>query len=130
MPSMMSEEADGDAFWDGFLWANKVPPAQLLRKMRPSILRKVGEGSRRKPITDSLADIILYAWIEWSGKRRPPFTNAQFREAIVDGGSQFAMQVLWDLGRRLQRKTVSDEKIRVFFREVWPLQKALKSQEI
>ncbi|KAB1082137.1 hypothetical protein F4V91_32950 [Neorhizobium galegae] len=130
MPSMMSEEADGDAFWDGFLWANKVPPAQLLHKMRPSILRKVGEGSRRKPITDSLADIILYAWIEWSDKRRPPFTNAQFREAIVDGGSQFAMQVLWNLGRRLQRKTVSDEKIRVFFREVWPLQKALKSQEI
>ncbi|KGE01848.1 SIR2 family protein [Rhizobium sp. YS-1r] len=130
MPSMESENADGDAFWDGFLWANKVPPPELLTKMRTSIVRKVIEGSRRKPITDSLADIILYAWVEWSDRKKPPFTNAQFRETIVEGGSEFGTQVLWNLGRRLQRKTVSGEKVVLFFSEVWPLQKALKSAEI
>lgn len=130
MPSMESENADGDAFWDGFLWANKVPPPELLTKMRTSIVRKVIEGSRRKPITDSLADIILYAWVEWSDRKKPPFTNAQFRETIVEGGPEFGTQVLWNLGRRLQRKTVSGEKVVLFFSEVWPLQKALKSPEI
>jgi hypothetical protein len=130
MPSMESESADGDAFWDGFLWASKVPPPSLLQKMRTSIVRRIAEGSRRKPITDSLADIILYAWIEWSDRKRPPFTNAQFRETIVEGGPQFGAQVLWNLGRRLQRNTVPGEKVVLFFRKVWPLQKALKSAEI
>ena len=130
LPSMESEGADGDAFWDGFLWASKVPPPSLLQKMRKSIVRRVAEGSRRKPITDSLADIVLYAWIEWSDRKRPPFTNAQFREIIVEGGPQFGTQVLWNLGRRLQRNTVSREKVVLFFREVWPLQRVLKSPEI
>ncbi len=130
MKSMESPGADGDAFWDGFLWASKVPPPRLLQKMRTSIVRRVSEGSRRKPITDGLADIILYSWIEWSDRRRSPFTNAQLRETIVEGGQQFGAQVLWNLGRRLQRNTVSGEKIVLFFREVWPLQKALKSAEI
>ncbi len=129
MPSMESEGPDGDAFWDGFLWANKVPPPPLLRKMTDSVVRRVAEGSRRKPITDSLADILLYAWIEWSGRKKPPFTNPQFREAIIEGGTQFGVQVLWNLGRRLRQHTVSREKVIQFFREVWPLQKALKSEE-
>ncbi|RVP85560.1 hypothetical protein, partial [Sinorhizobium meliloti] len=129
MPSMESEGPDGDAFWDGFLWANKVPPPPLLRKMTASIVQRVAEGSRRKPITDSLADILLYAWIEWSDRKKPPLTNTQFRESIVEGGTQFGVQVLWNLGRRLRQQTVSSEKVSQFFREVWPLQKALKSEE-
>ena len=130
MPSMESGGPDEDAFWDGFLWANKVPPLPLFLKMRASIARKIAEGSRRKPIRDSLADITLYAWIEWSDRKRRPFTNAEFRELIVEGGPQFGMRVLWNLGRRLQKRTVSREKVVLFFREVWPLQKTFKSEEI
>lgn len=130
MPNMASEDADGDAFWDGFLWAKKVPPPALLKKMRTAIIHKVIESSRRKPITDSLADIILFAWVEWSGRKKPPITNAQFRETIVQGGADFGTQVLWNLGWRLQKKSVSREQVVLFFREVWPLQKALKSVEI
>ncbi|NSY99760.1 hypothetical protein G6M70_04225 [Agrobacterium tumefaciens] len=78
----------------------------------------------------SLADILLYAWIEWSGRKKPPFSNTQFREAIVEGGTQFGVQVLWNLQRRLRQHTVSREKVIQFFREVWPLQKALKSEEM
>lgn len=129
MPSMESEGPDGEAFWDGFLWANKVPPPPLLRKMTASIVRRVAEGSRRKPITDSLANILLYAWIEWSDRKKAPLTNTQLREAIVEGGTQFGVQVLWNLGRRLRKQTVLREKVIQFFREVWPLQKALKSEE-
>jgi hypothetical protein len=129
IPSMDSDGPDGDAFWDGFLWANRVLPAPLLRRMRSSIVHRVSVGSRRKPITDSLADILLHAWIEWSGRKKAPFTNTQFREAIVEGGTQFGVQVLWNLGRRLRRDTVSRDKVLAFFREVWPLQKALKSEE-
>ncbi|MDM9621093.1 SIR2 family protein [Rhizobium sp. S96] len=129
MPNMESEGPDGDAFWDGFLWASKVPPPPLLRKMRRSIVRRIADGSRRKSITDSLADIVLYAWIEWSERKNPPISNAQFREAIVEGGEQFGVQVLWNLGRRLQKNAVSREKVILFFREVWPLQKTLKSEE-
>lgn len=130
MPSMETEGPDGDAFWDGFLWANKVPPLALLKKMRASIVRRVAEGSQRKRATDSLADIVLYAWIKWSDRKRPSFSNAQFRETIVEGGAEFGKQVLWGLGRQLQRSAVSRDKVILFFREVWPLQKAMKSAEI
>ncbi|WP_205913550.1 SIR2 family protein [Rhizobium leguminosarum] len=130
MPSMKSEGPDGDAFWDGFLWASKVPHPALLRKMVGTMIRRVSEGSRRKPITNSLADILLYSWVEWSEWKRPPFSDAQFREAIVEGGTTFGVQVLWNFGRRLERSAVSRDTTVRFFREVWPLQKSLKSQEI
>ncbi|WP_168256557.1 SIR2 family protein [Rhizobium laguerreae] len=130
MPSMKSEGPDGDAFWDGFLWASKVPHPALLRKMVGTMIRRVSEGSRRKPITNSLADILLYSWVEWSEWKRPPFSDAQFREAIVEGGTTFGVQVLWNFGRRLERSAVSSDTTVRFFREVWPLQKSLKSQEI
>jgi len=130
MPAMESEGPDGDAFWDGFLWANKVPHSALLRKMVGSMVRRITEGSRRKPITDSLADIILYSWVQWSGRKRPPFSDSQFREAIIEGGTAFGVQVLWNLGRMFQRSAISRDKTVEFFRAVWPLQKSLKSQEV
>ncbi|WP_392711165.1 hypothetical protein [Rhizobium ruizarguesonis] len=129
MPSMDSDGPDSDAFWDGFLWANKVPCPPLFKKMRPSFVRRISEGSTRKPITDGLADFFLYAWVAWSDRQRPPLTNDQFREAIVEGGVEYGVQVLWNLGRKLKAGTVSDEKVIEFFSEVWPLQKALKGQE-
>ncbi|MBY5529702.1 SIR2 family protein [Rhizobium leguminosarum] len=129
-PSMISEGPDGDAFWDGFLWASKVPHPALLRRMVGPMVRRVSAGSRRKPITDSLADILLYSWVQWSEWKRPPFSDAQFREAIIEGGTAFGVQVLWNFGRRLQRGAVSRDKTVLFFREVWPLQKSLKSAEV
>jgi hypothetical protein len=129
IPSMDSDGPDGDAFWDGFLWANKVPCPPLLRRMRPSIVRRISEGSHRKSTTGGMADILLYAWIEWAGNRRPPITNAQFREAIVEGGAEFGVQVLSNFGRRLQRKPISRKTVAAFLREVWPLQKSLKTEE-
>jgi hypothetical protein len=130
MPEMVSKDLGGDAFWDGFLWANKVPHPQLLAKMVDPMLLRVAEGSRRKPITDSLADILLYSWVEWSHRKRPPVTGAKFRTAIVLGGTPFAVQVLWNLGRRFQDGTISPDKTIEFFRTVWPLQKSLKSQDV
>ncbi|MBR2690442.1 MAG: SIR2 family protein [Aquamicrobium sp.] len=129
MPNMESAGPDGDAFWDGFLWASKVPPPSLLRKMTAAVIRRVAEGSRRKPTTDGLADILLYAWNQWSDRKKPPFSNTQFRETIVEGGTAFGVQVLSNLARRLKKNTISREKVVRFFREVWPLQKALKSEE-
>ena len=130
MPSISSQGPDEDAFWDGFLWANKVPHPTLLTKMVGPMLKRISEGSRRKPITDSLADMLLYAWMEWSHRKRPPLSDALFREAIVLGGPPFAVQVLWNLGRRMQRGSAPPEKTTRFFGEVWPLQKSLRSQEV
>ncbi|MBY3514196.1 hypothetical protein HFN76_18460 [Rhizobium laguerreae] len=127
MPSMDDDGPDGDGFWDGFLWANKVPCPPLLSRMRPSIVRRISSSPHRKP--DGLADILLYAWVEWSGRRRPPLTNAQFRQAIVEGGAEFGIQVLSNLGRRHERTPISRDVRAVFLRDVWPRQKALKSEE-
>lgn len=129
LPNMDAAGPDSNAFWDGFLWANKVPCPPLFKKMRPSFLRRIAEGSRRRPITDGLAGIMLYAWLAWSDRRRPPLSNEQFREAIVEGGPQFAVQVLWNLGRKLQGGDLKNEKILEFVQKVWPLQKALKVPE-
>lgn len=129
MPSMDSEGTDGDAFWDGFLWANKVPCPPLFRKMRPSFLRRVAEGSSRKPIRDGLADIMLYAWLAWSDRRHPPLRNEHLREAMVEGGAGFAVQVIWNLGRKQREGQLADHKIIEFLSEVWPLQKSLRVPE-
>ncbi|NEK34255.1 SIR2 family protein [Rhizobium leguminosarum] len=129
MPSMDSEGPDADAFWDGFLWAKTVPCPPLFKRMRPSLLRRVREGSRRKSVRNGLADIVLFAWLAWSDRRRPPLSNEHFREAIVEGGAEFAVEVIWHLGRNLKGGNVGDQKIVEFFREVWPLQKALRVQD-
>lgn len=128
-PSMDSGGPDADAFWDGFLWANKVPCPPLFRKMRPSFLRRIAERSSRKPIRDGLADILLYAWLAWSDYRRPPLSNEHLREAIVEGGADFAVQVIWNLGRKLKGGQLAYHKVVEFFGEVWPLQKALRVPE-
>ncbi len=86
LPIIDTEDPESDAFWDGFLWANKVPCPPLFKKMRSAFLKRISQRTRRRPITDALADIMLYAWLSWSDRRRPPLSNKQFREAIVEGG--------------------------------------------
>lgn len=130
VPAMFATTDASHAFWDGFLWGNRVPPKALFRKMLPEMIKILSSGKLQKPAVDSLADILLFGWLKWRNLKTPVVSDEMMREAIVQGGAPFGSQVLFNVKRRLAKGALSNEDLLWFSQKVWPLQKSLMCSEI
>ncbi|MBO9170022.1 SIR2 family protein [Rhizobium sp. L245/93] len=130
LPFQFDNGSDGDAFWDGFLWANHVPQKTLFHRMKKAITARVALQSNRQSTTDRLSEIILYIWLNWRSAKRRPLSNDDLRQLLVLGGEAFAGKILWHFEGTLKRGGVPDRILIEFFVKAWPLQKAMKTEDL
>jgi hypothetical protein len=121
------EDDDADAFWNGFFWRNRFPSRTLFRRMKRSMLALSQRAHGRRSDRNSLAGMLVFAWLDGRSRARQLVEDAELREAIVGGGPDFGESAIWQL-KELAKPLKNRKEIALhFFGKCWPLQKAFKS---
>ncbi|MGG6895875.1 SIR2 family protein [Rhizobium sp. BR 315] len=130
LPAMKDEDAASDAFFDGFLSQNAAPRPPLFRKMKDSLLFRARTSKSRRSDSSHLAGILTFVWSQEIARRRQNLSDIELREVLIHGGPGIATGVLWQLRHSHQSNVVAADVVLRFFRSVWPLQKALRTEQI
>lgn len=130
LPTMKNEDAASDAFFDGFLSQGEAPRPPLFRRMKDSLLSRARTSKSRRSDSSHLAGILTFVWSQEIARRRPNLSDTELREVLIHGGQGIATGVLWQLRQSHQSNVVAADVVLRFFRTVWPLQKALRTEQI
>lgn len=130
LPAMKNEDAGSDAFFDGFLSQNEAPRPSLFRRMKDSLLLRARTSRGRRSDSSHLAGILTFVWSQEITSPRPNLSDTELREVLIHGGQSIATGVLWQLRHSHQSNVVAADVVLGFFRLVWPLQKALRTEQI
>lgn len=125
LPLVDDSGPDGDAIWDGILWAARVPPRSLFQALKAALVARATEPHRRNEKT-ILAGFLLAGWGDDAATAERLVTDVELREVLIHTDDEFRQQLLWQLGR-WSREPDSPWPGRVipFFQQVWPKQRAL-----
>lgn len=127
------EGENGDALWDGILWAARAPNRALYERLKPGLLARAISPMRRRAEANVIGAFLL---IGWSGdpQANPPeqlVTSAELREILVESDDDLRGQILWHLGRW---SADPDSKWRAhlvpFLIDVWPNHRAVRTPEM
>lgn len=130
LPSQDDKGMEGEAFWDGFLWSNRIPQKPLFRLMKAALLGRTAQEGRRQSSTYALASMVLYIWGHWPATKAPYISNSEFRQVLLEAGSDFATRIIENLERSMSQQRIPGAKVVEFFAEVWPLQKMFRTPEL
>ena len=124
------EGDDGDALWDGVLWAARAPRRALYERLKPGLLGRAMSPVRRRAEANVIAGFLL---IGWGGNvdADPPeqlVTSAELREILVEGDDDLRGQVLW----HLEHWSADPEgqwrtRLVPFLTDVWPNHRAVRT---
>lgn len=124
---------DGDALWDGILWAARPPSRALYERLKPGLLARAMSATRRRAEANVVAGFLL---IGWGGDpdADPPeqlVTSAELRAILVEADDELRGQILW----HLQHWSVDAEgkwrgRLVPFLHDVWPNHRALRTPEM
>ncbi|MCB5411867.1 SIR2 family protein [Pseudogemmobacter faecipullorum] len=127
------EGDDGDALWDGILWAARVPSRTLYERLKPGLLSRAMSPKRRRAEASVISGFLLSGW-GGSLDADPPeqlVTSAEFREILVESDDDLRGQILWHLERW---STEPEAKWRArlvpFLTDVWPRHRAMRTPEM
>jgi hypothetical protein len=130
------DEYDKDAFWAGFLWAAKIPNANLYGRLKAELLSlPTRPHPSRRSNVDVLSAIILAGWGGNSTTGVKYVSNEELRTLLLNVGDDFRSRTLWHIGqwaksREEKGKLSWADLLPAFLRDVWPRQIAAKSGEI
>lgn len=127
------EGDDGDALWDGILWAARAPSRALYEYLKPGLFARAISPMRRRAEASVIAGFLL---IGWGGDpdAGPPgqlVTSAELRELLVESDEELRGQTLWQL-----KHWSADPKARwhallvPFLTDVWPNHRAVRTPEM
>jgi hypothetical protein len=124
---------DGDALWDGILWAARAPSRALYERLKPSLMARAMSPTRRRAEANVIAGFLL---IGWGGDSEvgPPeqlVSSAELREILVEGDNDLRGQILWYL-QSWSQDTEGKWRARLvpFLTDVWPNHRALRTPEM
>lgn len=133
LPAVADEGDDGDAVWDGLLWAARPPSRALFDHLKPGLLARATSPMRRRAEANVIGAFLL---IGWGGDpdADPPeqlITSSELREILVESDDDLRGQILW----HLEHWAVDpDGKWRIrlvpFLTDVWPNHRALRTPEM
>jgi hypothetical protein len=124
---------DGDALWDGILWAAHAPSRSLFERFKPSLLARALTPSRRRAEASVIAGFLLIGWGGNTAADRPEqlVADDEFREILAESDDDLRGQVLWHL-----QKWCADaeghwrDRAIPFFTQVWPKHRALRTPQM
>ncbi len=127
------EGDDGDALWDGILWAARAPSRALYERLKPGLFTRATSPKRRRAEVNVIGGFLL---IGWGGdpEADPPeqfLTNAELREILVESDDDLRGQILWHLEHWSAKPDAKWRKRLVpFLNDVWPNHRAVRSPEM
>lgn len=130
LPVVDDEADDGDALWDGILWAARAPSRELFERLKPGLLARAMSSSRRRAEANVIGGFLLVGW-GGDASADPPeqlVSNAELREILVECDDDLRSQILWhlehwsaDLEGRWRARLVP------FLTDVWPNHRSVRT---
>ena len=133
LPLAMDEGPDGDAFWDGYLWAAQMPSRELFLELKPALTARVVRPRRARNHGNILAGFLLAGWGGAAEAEEPErlISDVEFREVLIHSDDEFRTQVLWNLERWSSGgKGQWSQRLLIFLGDIWPKQRALRTSTI
>ncbi|WMS45256.1 SIR2 family protein (plasmid) [Acuticoccus sp. MNP-M23] len=124
---------DGDALWDGILWAAHTPSRAMYERLKPGLLTRAMSPLRRRAEASVIARFLLVGWCgdPNADPSEQLVTSAELREILVEGDDDLRAQILWQL-ERWSADPEGEWRARLipFLTDVWPIHRALRTPEI
>lgn len=130
LPWSNDNGAGGEAFWAGFLSAGQTPTAAFFTRLKGRLMQRATDGTVRESYRRTVAGMLLIGWRgvdpEHPGVRH--VSDADLREVLIHGDDVLRRQALWQLGHWAQDEQGEwNTQVLPFLRNVWPLQRAVKT---
>ena len=130
LPAAENAGNDGEAFWDGVVWAGQMPSRQLFARLKPGLLARALKPRARRNGSNIIAATLLAGWGGDNDADQPEqyISDIELREVLIVSDDELRGQVIWHLkqwssdANGLWRKRVIP-----FFKRVWPKQRALRT---
>lgn len=124
------DDADGDAFWEGYFWGGKTGTRDLLARLKEPFIARVSQ-SRYKEAYTEIASVFLL--IGWRGDENsdPVFSDKDVRNVLVAANDDLRRKVIRSLENRTagEHGTWADLVMR-FLEDAWPKQRAVYSASV
>jgi hypothetical protein len=121
---------DGDALWDGILWAARAPRRALYECLKPGLLARAMSPMRRRAEANVISGFLLAGW-GGDPETDPPeqlVTSAELREILVESDDGLRGQILWHLGHwSTDREGKWRAQMLRFLTDVWPNHRAMRT---
>lgn len=125
-------DEDGDAFWDGLLWAARAPSPTLFERLKPALMTRATSPTRRRAEANVIAAFILIGWGSMNGEVPEPLISAsELRTILVESDDDLRGQVLW----HMEHWSVDPEqpwraRLLSFLTDVWPYHRSVRTAEM
>ena len=93
LPSASDEGPDGDVFWAGFSGMRHIPDPELLGRLKPAMLARVGSRGKAEH------NLVGYLLSGWGSKEHAQIvSDAELRDMLILGDDALRLAVLNFLG--------------------------------
>jgi hypothetical protein len=127
------EEDDGDALWDGILWAARAPRKTLYARLKPGILSRAMSPMRRRAEANVIGAFLLVGWgIDANADPSEQLvSSAELREIIVESDDDLRGQLLWHLNHwSADTEGQWHGRLVPFLTDVWPHHRSVRTPEM
>lgn len=121
---------DGEAVWEGVLWAAKVPPPPLYVRLKPALMRRARLPRHQRHQSTIVGGFLLYGWGGFISQETPDplVSNEELREVLIHTDDELRGQLLWQLERWVSDDASPwSERLLPFLRDVWPNQRTVRT---
>ncbi|RWO41339.1 MAG: hypothetical protein EOS11_18345 [Mesorhizobium sp.] len=128
-----NENDDGDALWDGILWAARAPSRSLYELLRPGLLMRAMSPMRRRAEANVIGGFLLAGW-GGDPDANPPeqlVTSAELRDILVESDDDLRGQILWHI-EHWSANAEGKWRVRLvpFLKDVWPNHRTVRTPEM
>lgn len=122
---------DGDALWDGILWAGRSPNPMLFEILKRALLSRALSPIRRRAEANVIAAFLLVGWGADADISDRLVSSAELRSILVDSDDDLRNQVLWHFEHWVEDPQAKwYARLLSFLDEVWPHHRAVRTPEM
>ena len=121
-----------EAAWSGLFWGGRVPPTNLYKKLKSTLLNKAKDSSGfRKRHREGIAWLLLLGWASNLKNGEQLISDEEFRQVLIVSTSEFRLAVLQHLSSWCREKDSKwAKKFPTFVKNVWPRQRTARTAAI
>jgi hypothetical protein len=120
-------------FWIGFLWTANSPKKSLFKQIKTKLLEFAKSNAlHQRGLTQNLAGVVLSGWLPSDpAVKNSIVTDKELIDTLLKCNDDFRTSLLWNLQRWIDEDNDYDWHRVCYrlFQDVWPKQKALKTDE-